>query len=211
MFRNTLTALLVLSTASAAFGADEKIEIKVKYAPGTYVSTLKMDVNRTTSMSSGRSVTHDISMMFVMEATIDKPGPKDQKVRITYKRIKQSVDSGLIAVSFDSEDPQDMASPIAGFYMAMLDKTLHVTLDSEGKVTEVTGIEEIWSEIAKRNPRLVPPVGNMKRQFGDQIKQMFGQIEKVLPKKPVAKGDTWVLDTKQQALPGLGEMSLERN
>ncbi len=42
------------------------------------------------------------------------------------------------------------------------------------------------------------------------IKQMFNQMERVLPKKPVAKGDTWVVDTRQ-ALPLLGELDLKQN
>ncbi len=212
MFRNTLTALLVLSTASAAFGADEKITIKVKYAPGTYVMTVKRDVNTTTDLGSGRTINQDMSNVTVMEITTDKPGPKDQKVRITYKRIKRSMDSGSRRMSFDSEDQQDQTPPMMGMgiYRAMVDKTLHLTLDSEGKVIEVTGMGEVLGGLAELNLGTIPVLENIKKQVGDQMMKMFGQTQKFLPKKPIAKGDTWIVDIKQ-AVPGLGELDLKQN
>jgi len=195
MRRNTVIVAVLLVSAAGAFAAGEKITLKPKYLPDTYLTTMTTDMNIVTEMAPGQSIDQDMKMVMVMETTVDKPDAKGQMMHVTYKRVKQSVTSPFMIMLFDSEDPDGQSSPMASTWKAMLDKTLHVTLDPKGKVIEITGMEKMWDEMARGNPAMAPMVNNMKKQFGDKmIKDMFGQAEKMMPKKPVARGETWIVD-----------------
>lgn len=197
MKRMTVIATVVLVMAVGAFGADQKIALKVKYVPGTYLVTIKSKMRMTNNeMASSQGISQDIESVYIAETTVDEPDPnKHQKMHITYKRIKTSINSGFVQMSFDSAYPDQQTPPFASAYKVMLDKTIHVTLDAEGNVIKVTGMEKMWDELVRANPAMSGMVNNLKEQLGNKmVEQMFGQARKMFPGEPVAKGESWTVD-----------------
>jgi len=211
MNNKMMIAVLILSVVAAAACAGEKITLKQKYPPGTYIMTQDTRMQTTTEMGPGQTMAQKVNMLMVMEMTVGKPDQKgSKKMQIAYKRIKQSVE-GPVSMSYDSEAPKDSQNPmLAGVYEALLQTRIEATITPEGKVTDVKGFEKMWEELTKSNPAAAPMMKGFKKQFGDEMmEKMFSQSKQMLPDKPVGKGDTWDANLKLE-IPMLGRMDIKQ-
>jgi len=210
MRRSIWTGLVVLALAAAGL-AQEKITLKQQYPPGTYVMTMKQDMANTTAMGNN-TMTSKMTMLMAMELTAEKPDANGQMLHMVYKRIVMNLSGGPMSTSFDS-DKEDSAedSPMASMYRALVGATIDVTMDPNGNVTAVTGTDQMWDKMAKGNPAIAAMMGKMKEQFGEGLfKELFSQSRKMMPTNPVAVGETWTNNIKQE-LPVLGKVTLKQD
>jgi len=212
MQRTLLSIWVVLSIAAGAAWAAEKIVLKTKYTPGTYVSTMSTHMDTVTQMAQGMSITQKVKMLIITEIAVQKPGPEGQKIEMTYKRIKQSITGGPISMSYDSEDPPDQQdSMLSGIYKGLLGTKLTMLLGPDGRVVEVRGFDEMWGKLAKESPGAANIMAQMKKQFGQQtLEQTVSAADQYLPGKPVAKGESWVVAHKQE-IPMMGLVDVTQN
>jgi hypothetical protein len=201
--------LMVLATMVA--GQDEKITLKARYDPGTYVMTMKMDIGGTTTMPEGQSMAHKIKMTIALEMEV---GEKDanglQTFRTMYKRVAQSVETNGMVMAYDSAEPQAGNPMLAKVYTPMLEHPLVIKMDANNKVVSVSGMDEMWDAMIAENPQMAQMAKGMKEQFGnDSIAQMVDWAGKMMPSGPVAVGNSWETN-QEEPLPGLGQVELKR-
>ncbi len=208
MRKCAIISISVLLFTAGLCRAGEKVTLEQKFVPGTYVTTMTTDMRNATQMPNARGeIKQGIKMLMVMETTVEKPSDKGQTIRITYKRFRQSVTSGSMSISYDSAKATESQNPqMAKIYGAMLDHEIRFTMDSEGKIVDSKGLDEMWDKMGAGNPAMALVVKNMKKQFGNtMLKQMISSSSRYMPDKPVAVGDTWETNTKQN-VPVLGEI-----
>ena len=187
MKRSLLSVSLLLCVACSAL-AQDKITLKLKYLPGTYVTTMKTSQEQ--QITGPQKITQTVSMTMVMEMTVDKASDNGQQIHVTYKRIAQAIKGGPVEMAYDSADKKggDEKNPMA-ILGNMVDAAIDVTLDADGKVTKVKGMNEIFDKMAKDNPMMGD---QMKKSMGDKtVTEMFDGARRNLPDKPVAVGDKW--------------------
>jgi len=201
--------LAVVGFAFLSF-ADAQETLKLKYPPGTYVTTMKMDMDASTTLDDQDMPGQKSSMTMVMEMTYGKPDADGkQEIAIKYTKVKQSTTAGGKEMAYDSEGPADKQdSNLAGMFKPMLDAKIVAVLDAQGKVESVKGLDSMFDDMAKSNPASAGMTGEMKKSMGDEsIKQMFDMPRKLLPDKPVSEGDKY--DAKVDiTVPFLGKLAI---
>lgn len=133
-------------------------------------------------------------------AVVEKDRDGSVKVQITYTSvyIKQSSDMG--AVEYDSKNPPETIPAIAQSYAPLVGLGFSARFSSTGKVSEVSGIEEMYDQvIAKMDLPDGPQKANiekaLKDQFGEKaITEMMEKSMTMYCSKPVGIGDSWSSD-----------------
>ena len=201
-------AVAVVSLAAGAL-AGEKITLKQRYQPGSYVWEMKTDMKMTMDMGQPQPMAQNMKMLMAAQMVVGPMTEKGQQFRVTYKRIRQEIKNPMMSMSYDSALPAAQQNPmLAGLLQAMLNKQIVVTLDAEGKTKNVVGMDKIWDAMGRGNPAAAGAMQNMKSQFSDEtMKQMFSQADQFLPNKPVAVGEKWQVASKQ-TIPMIGEASV---
>ena len=208
--RKTATITIVLLLAGAAYGqATTKYKFKQNCTPGNYVITSTNEMDQLTQMGAGMTMAQKVGLMTVTEMKIGKPAQGGQKVRMAYKRIKQSVTGGPMSMEYDSaapaEEQSSMLAPVVG---AMLDSEVSFTVAPDGTVSKVSGMDKMWEKASQSQPGAGAMLGSMKEQFGNRmIDQFSGEAKAILPAKAVGKGDLWLVEA-DQSVAGVGKMKM---
>ncbi len=201
--------VLVVAFASVA-GAGEKVLIKQRFAPGAYLTTTKMVTDQTINVNNMPQPPQHIEMLMAMKTVISKPDAKGfKKMVITYERIKQEMKMGATAISYDSSGPKDKQNPILSQTVGVLLKAkIEATIDRDGKIVKVGGLNELWDKMGEQNEMMKPMMAKMKKEMGDaMIEKMIMQGQVMLPKKPVGVGETWKNDLEMGA-PIIGKIKM---
>lgn len=171
-------------------GKPPRIAIKQAYRPGTFAIVMKSDVDQTIQIS-GRTQQTKTAQEMHAKMVVAKPDAKGiTTVTITYTRMKVS---NPPMVNVDTADPDSLKnSPVGSIYAGLLQAKIVMTVDKDGKVVKVTGLEEMWDNMARTEPRLAPVLNNIKKQMGNQmVKDLVGSGKDMLPAKPVGPGAIW--------------------
>jgi hypothetical protein len=150
---------------------------------------------------SGQKVNTNMSGNYVMEVMEDNNDIKT--IKTTYDRMALKVNMPGQNMEIDS-DKQDTTSTAINnpsqlmnkMFSSLKGKSFTIKVDKEGKVTEVTGMQQIGEAIMSQ---LNLPEANravvsqtFSAQFNDQnMKDMFSQSFNFFPAKPVKVGDSW--------------------
>jgi len=197
--------------AAAALGEAQKVSLKIGYEPGTYVMTTTTDMNNVTTMSTGQTMDQKMKMTMVVEIDAGQKDPQGtQKLRMTFKRVAQSITGGPMSMTYDSAEPEGGNPMLAMTYRAILDKPIEVTIDKEGKAVAVSGMDEMWDAMATENPAMAQTANAMKEQLGNNyMAQMVDMGYRMMPSAPVGMGETWESD-HQLELPMIGKADVKQ-
>ena len=127
----------------------------------------------------GMNMTNKIDMGMTMD--ISKAG-EGKKAVIEYGNMKMAMDAGIFKQEFDSKDPGNPFSAIAG-------KKLTVIYDKDDNIEKVEGVDELLGDAAAQ-----PGIGDMLKGIfsEDQIENMVKQgLLQMVPKKSIKIGDSW--------------------
>jgi hypothetical protein len=83
---------------------------------------------------------------------------------------------------------------LANTFKGLINKSFDVKFTPQGKVTSVTGMDEIMKSIEQSNDNAMAKqmIAGLKQQFSDEaMKQTFEQSFNIYPGKPVNVGDSW--------------------
>jgi len=188
-----LVACLSMSTWA------QKVELKAKYEPGTYVMTYSMagsestyNKNRTETRGDGRPVYFQERDRVIM--TVDMlVGQADDdgniEVAYTFRTLKKGD-------WYDSTTDAKTKDVTAMVYNAIIGKSLSVTFDPMGNAGDLKGLDELAAAMAGALPNEVPikQVMPHAKRFSEYLLDGIGQAA-VFPNKPVGKGDTWEIST----------------
>ena len=216
MKKNVLASLVVVLAATGLRGEDEKIAIKVRYAPGTYVVTQKTEMQSEGTVLGNPGEKYDTKSRFDMEMRAEEPQPDGhQKITVAYKHVTHSMAGGGMSVNYDSAHPEDMSaslgeedisSTIGAAYSAILAVPFEVLLDEAGNVIKVTRMEKSGETAAEEPPAAANNVG--KDSGVEAVKAMFDLLKPLTPGTPVATGDTWT-NIRTKRTPPVGDVDIE--
>lgn len=181
--------------------------------------TFSPEVSKKYEMSMNYVQDMDMDAMGKMKNTIVmtydlfiKEKDKDQNTIIltTFKKVGFDTKSPQGNISYDSDvktEPTDMGSAMmANIFGSMIGQSFSMTVDKAGNVTEVTGMEAIFTNMIKSMgldtiPGGEQSIAGFKEQFSDeQFKKNFGESFNILPKKEVKIGDTWDITTSSDMM-----------
>ena len=205
--RHTIRWFAVCALAAGlcvAAQAQEKIDLKINYEPGKYFVT--KDVTMHVNTAGDRASESTIRSTMAMDMEVGKPDAQGtRQLAVTYRQIKFEQKQDDQTVKFDStaKAQADQVPPVGKLFQGMLDKTVTITLDGQGQVTAIAGIDEMIASMLKSAGMDEKAAATLKEQFGERmVEETFGQMF-LMPGKPVAKGDTWEVD-KSFDLPVIG-------
>lgn len=151
---------------------------------------------------SGQNVNTNMKSDYVMEVIEDDGNIKTLKT--TYKRFAMNIAMADKTIKADSDAPDTVASGeisdpsqlMAAMFGALKGKSFLIKVDKEGKVTEVSGLQQIADAMVgsiKVKEEMKPMVRQaFTQQFNEEnIKELFSQSFNIFPNKPVKVGDSW--------------------
>jgi len=123
---------------------------------------------------------------------------------------------GKIKLEYDSDFPKKSGSvgppgvDLDKIYDPMVGGQINFQISKEGKVTELTGMDEIFEKISKNNQAMSLLLNNLKSSMSDNsLKKSTQQaLDLHLPKTKVRIGDTWSESGKLD-LPMIGILKFE--
>ena len=124
-------------------------------------------------------------------------------LEVKYQSLSMNMQMPQGSMEFSSEKKDiDPASAVLG---ALVEKPFKVKMSKTGKITEISGIEELFTNATSA-------LGQMddmqKKQILDQVVQSYGNkafqanmetTTAIFPEEKVAKGDSWKLTTKLES------------
>jgi hypothetical protein len=128
----------------------------------------------------------------------------------TFKKMGFDTKSPQGNISYDSDsktESDDMASAMIGkIFGGMIGQSFSMTVNKNGEVTQLKGMEAIFQNIIKNMgldtvPGGMQAVAGFRNQFSDeQFKKNFGESFNILPSKEVKVGDTWAIDNSNNMM-----------
>ena len=201
----------VVSAFCLSASAQEKYTLKVQFPAGKYQNVIESDMDMTIGMP-GQTAKMPMKQKHTQYMTLDAaPKAKDgtQKIVMENTRIAMETKSAFANMKFDSDNPDDAASPIkaAG---AMVGMKMTMTF-KDGKVVKVEGIEEFFEKLTN-NPDYPKQTADMlKKQFSNEaMTKNFDAQHEAMPSKPVAVGEEWKTETTTE-IPVLGKVNAVLN
>lgn len=211
MSKSTWMAGCLVALAAMASSQAETVTLKTRYEPGTYVMTTKTDMDNITTMPTGETMDQKITVMMVAEMEVSqRAADGTQTIRVTFKRVAQSVAGAGMAMAYDSANPASGDRMLATGLTAMLEHPMAVTMDANDKVVSVSGMDEIWDSMAAENPHMAQMARGMKEQFSDSyVSEMVDWSSNMMPSAPVAVGDSWNTE-RSLTIPMLGDLAAKQ-
>lgn len=203
-FRLLLTALTAIMLLNACSSDKDSVLLKFNLQKGkAYTYSMEMDMENT---AQGQKMNSDMNFEYDIEVLDNTNGVVTLKN--TYKRITMSMNMPNMNIDIDTDEPakdtasDPMANPLnmmGNMFRAMKGKSFTMKVDAEGKVLEVTGIDQLADEMVKSMnlPEEAKAMAqqSFKAQFNEEsIKQTFSQAFNIFPNKPIKAGDTWQKD-----------------
>ena len=130
-------------------------------------------------------------------------------LKTTYNRIKMNMGMMGMNMFVDTDQPlppaptagqldsSDMSAFLARVMKGMVGKSFTMKVNAEGKITEITGMEEIRKSISGAFQDMPSDMQIPMSQITDQqldnenMKKMFEQIFFIFPNKGIAVGESW--------------------
>jgi len=151
----------------------------------------------------------DVSLSQAFAVTVNKTND-DGGAELGMEFLSYHMDQmtgGRQAVRFDSaDDPaKDGRNPIAPIFRKIVGAKLTFTVDADGKVVNVEGVDELIANIRQGlNPQVASVVDSMVNE--DQFKQYL-DASRAMPNHAVNVGDTWPIDFEMK-IAAVGRLKL---
>jgi len=126
----------------------------------------------------------------------------DMDVQYDSLGLSMQMPQGSMEFSSEKNDASDVFSSVL---KAMKNRPFQVAMTKQGKITEVKNLDKLFDSMFADSPQLPE---QQKAQMKAQLVRSYGEdafkgnVEMTLaiyPDKPVAPGDTWVMENKQQS------------
>jgi hypothetical protein len=206
--RTILTITLALSLL-APLATAETYDLKQKVQPGTswLVNSTVMD-NKIQGGPQG-NMQQKMRMLMVVKMEVGQPGPDGKMpVKLSYERIAQHMSMMGMNMSYDSDQAEGQnSSPTAPMFKAMIDAPLEMKITPDGKVSDITGIDEMINAMGS-NPQIAAAAQQMVSP--EAMEKMINSSAAYLPDKPVAVGETWTR-TETVPMPMGGALKMNMN
>ncbi|MBT3198894.1 MAG: hypothetical protein HN350_03165 [Phycisphaerales bacterium] len=197
----------------ASNGVEPRVSLTVKYPIGKYEMIQDQDMTTKGTVKAGSkkqkmNTTQQMKQWMDVDVTPDSDG----KVLITmgFNRIRQETTGGPMGGVIDTDDSASIARNPAGKVLrAMKGAKITMKCDTDGKVTDVQGMNDLWDRVAREDPQLAPMIGQFKNTIGDkQMGEIIGRSQEYMPSEPVGVGAVWYAQFTMP-IPMAGDMECE--
>ena len=188
-----LIAAVACASEPAGKASDRKITLKQTFPTGKWAIERQMTmIMKARSDKDRREVV--VTTNQTMFAGLEVPaGGKDgtRKATWTWLRVIEESKAERRSLKFDSAKA-DRTDPWMVAYLSILGEKAIVTIDQEGCIVKVEGLDKRLDKVAREFPRSKGAVEMVKRKLGDAaVKDILSAPRRLLPDKPVAGGDSW--------------------
>lgn len=186
--------------AGSTRGKGPAVVLRQRFAPGTYTLVQRNTAQRTvTGAPDADPIVLQTKQNVTAKLTVRRGADAGTTLELTF----QAIDVTAPDVRFDSTSTKAPAdNRLARLYRPLLKAKYVAVLDKDHHVVRARGLDAVWDAVADKHPRLAPTARKMKEFMGDRrMAQKLLAPGRLLPKKPVALGDTWQTTTT-------GEMAL---
>lgn len=185
-----IPAVLSLAFVLAPLAAQEKHSLRYTFKPG-HVCWIEQTMDMTQEMTVGENQMKMTQLTTTwLETTTGEVKDGVASVEQRYARIKGASEAMGQKSDYDSDVPGSKASgPLAGV-AKMVGKTTKMRVDTTGKVLDVAADQETTKAL---------------EQMGSSLKEGTEMSVLVLPKDPIAVGETWTHEQRYPMGPA-GEM-----
>ena len=189
-----------------------KVQLKVKFTPGSYVLTEKMVIPMKMKMLvSGRTQRMNMDMTMAVGGGVDISKPNssgEQDVSFACKSIKMGMSMLGITMNYDSDGPANKQTP----QLAQALKPL------VGVKVTLTGKDGKWKNVSQALDTVLGKIANaqmrqqMKGQWGPFLRELLTKHwAKMIPPEAVGPGDEWKAKMSVSGVPMLGNMDFVAN
>lgn len=198
MKTNYLSIILIILIFSAStVQAKSKVLLRLNLQKNA-VYEMNMQSNSDINqemMGQNMKISQKLQMIFSFHVTDVLPN-KNFQIQYSMDRMKMDVDVNGNQISFDSQNP-DENSPLGPVLKAMNAMKVTFELTPLGKVTQVSGLDEVVQKIAA-NPQLAQSMQmfSNKENFQNFTEQTFSYI----PENKISEGDKWSTQIKMPSL-----------
>ena len=204
--------LLMLAVIALVFfpGCAKPVGIKVKFTEGqelNYVHTT--DTVITTDMMGIPLDIRQKMIIHIIHMPLQLNEKGEQRIKQVVKRIQMDMNMGMIQMNFDTRDPQ--GGFMENIFKIIIDKPLYVTVDAQGQIVAMEGIEEVAKELDKASLGGLAPHGQggpgLGSVFGEQLpKSLLQTTYFPVPPNPVKVGQSWTT-TRHLSQLGFGDLN----
>lgn len=183
---------LAFGLAAASLSA-EPVLLEVEYETGKrYVQENAQDMDVTLNVL-GQSLGTSTRMTQRMAIAVSPRDEGGKVITITYDGIKMESSAMGQRMSYDSDNPDDSGSPLAGALGGLMSEETVIEMDEAGEVVAFRAPGGVAEELVNE----------------EQILQMIGAgMAGGLPSEPVSPGHTWT-HKQSTELPQMGSMNTE--
>ena len=191
----------------------QTITLRPRFAPGRYVLTQTMQHQQEVLADGVRRPTQRVSQTIVSTHEIAPPDAAGRQKRlVAFGPIRQHIEIGGRAISYDSEGPAGDQDPnLAAVFEALKAVQFAVTIGPDGKAQNGGELDETWRQLAALAPTLERLLPHLKNALTDAIfKGLPARAAQLLPAGPVAVAEQWQA-TVTFEMPFGGEVSYVQN
>lgn len=193
----------VMLSGCALFGGSKAIDLQLTLQPGDVfiLETITDQDIQQTVMGMDQSIDQKIGYTFRQEVS----GVTDEghyQIKVTYDRMLFEQSSTMGSVAYDSQDPPEPVPAQAKGYAAMVGKGFEMTMDQQGEVLRIEGLDamldQVLDEVSAEQPMAPEARTTFKQQFGENsMKQNMASLAGFYPDQPVNVGDHWEIIQKK--------------
>src|SRR5262249_23942490 len=206
----TFSLLALLLAAGAAERASAQTTLRYKFNKGEKLNYVMEQKVKMSMSVAGQDIEVDIGQTIDMTWNV-KDVDAQGKAKMTQKfdRVRFNMSGGPVGkIEYDSKDGKGIEGPLGKILgpmlKAMADVELTLSMDTQGKISDVTVPDKIVQAF-KKVPGGGAGLGEMFSEDG--LKHMMDQSGLNLPKDAVAKGSSW--DQKMDLKTGMMAMKVE--
>jgi len=178
--KKALPYLFTVLSVFAEAPVQEKIKLEYKFEPGKsylYAQSMEIDMEMNNPMTQEKmKMETEMDQDFTFTAGDHEKGVK---VDMTFDKFAMKTGSnGVAMMEFDSTAEGNEGNPMAKMFEPLLNMNCYTIYDNTGKPLEFGGLENMAGlEQMGMDP--------------EQFEKTFSQAYEMMPKEPVAVGDTW--------------------
>lgn len=196
--------LAVLLLCSGSYLSAQKVALQYNLKPGSVMMVNMNSVQNIHQEVQGMSMDIKMTVGGKTAYTVDKVESGNYYLTVSYETLTMKMESAMMNMDFDSQGTIDPNNPMHTAMNAIVGSKFQVVMDSKGKVSSVTGFDNIMKKLTDSmggNQAMADQLAaSIKQQFSDEsIKSSIETMTAIFPDAPVAVGETWVVKTTTQA------------
>lgn len=179
--------------------AGPKVDLKLNLAEGkTYklMTTTDQDIQqKPMGQTQNMEQTIGLGLTHTVEGLTEDG---NAVVKVTYEKVRYVNDGNPVLgrTEYDSDNPPAEVPLMAQGFAGLVGQSFNMTITPEGKVTDISGVEDMISKMADgmdvSEAEKAQMKEQLKMQFGDQaLKESMENTMAIYPENPVGVGDTW--------------------